>query len=292
MGRSEFDDSGSLNRLNLDIRHSQTTYSTLQDDKYLISEYEIRNSGQTVLKDIYAGLFSDWDVDVIGRDVSKYDAPNRLAYVYGRHGGSHYAGVKLLSETGQAVYYPIANQVSADLILVDGEFSMAEKYQTLSSGIKNSGLGENTPDGYDILLVSGYGPFTIPVNGIVKIAFALIGGDSLTDLQASSGAAQKKYDELYKSESTIVANGFLLRQNFPNPGLDQTVIEFSLSRPGLTNLMLYNSVGQPVRELIREILAMGTYRIDVDLSELQSGVYLYKMQFDGIEKTLKLLVAK
>jgi serine protease len=166
------------------------------------------------------------------------------------------------------------------------------KYQTLSAGIKSTGLGENVPDGYDILLVSGYGPFTIPINGIVKVAFALIGGDSLTDLQASAVAAQKKYDELNNSEIAEAEDGFVLRQNFPNPGLDQTVIEFSLSRPGLTNLILYNAAGQPVRELIRDNLAIGSYRVNLDLSELQSGVYLYKLQFEGKEKTLKLLVTK
>ncbi|MDO8994503.1 MAG: T9SS type A sorting domain-containing protein, partial [Daejeonella sp.] len=292
LGHSEFDDSGSPNRLNLHIRHSQTAYAPMPDDKYIISEYEIRNAGQTVLNGIYAGLFSDWDVDQIGRDVTKYDAANRLAYVYGRHGGTYYAGVKLLSTTGQAVYYPLANQVPADPIFADGEFSIAEKYQTLSAGIKSTGLGENVPDGYDVLLVSGYGPFTVPINGIVKVAFALIAGDSLTDLQASAVAAQKKYDELNKSESADVDYGFVLSQNFPNPGLDQTVIDFSLSRPGLTNLILYNAAGQPVRELIRDNLAIGSYRVNLDLSELQSGLYLYKLQFEGKEKTLKLLVTK
>ncbi len=292
LGKSEFDDSGSPNRLNLHLRHSQTAFATTPDDKYIISEYEIRNAGQTVLSNIYAGLFSDWDVDQIGRDVTKYDAGNRLAYVYGRHGGTYYAGVKLLSTTGQAVYYPLANQVPSDPIFSDGEFSIAEKYQTLSAGIKSTGLGENVPDGYDVLMVSGYGPFTIPINGIVKVAFALIGGDSLQDLQASAIAAQKKYDELNNSESADADDGFALRQNFPNPGLDQTVIDFSLSRPGLTNLILYNAAGQPVRELIRDNLATGSYRVNLDLSELQSGVYLYKLQFDGKEKTLKLLVTK
>ncbi|MDP3468599.1 MAG: S8 family serine peptidase [Daejeonella sp.] len=292
LGRSEFDDSGNPNPLNLYVKHSQTAYSTGPDDKYIISEYEIRNDGLSALSGVYAGLFTDWDIDPIGRDVTKYDPINRMAYVYGRHGGTYFAGVKLLSRTGQAVYYPLANQVSADPIFADSEFSLAEKYQTLSAGVKSAGLGENSADGYDILLVSGYGPFTIPINGIVKVAFALIGGDSLSDLQASAVAAQKKYDELIKYENTDIEDGFVLSQNFPNPGLDQTVIDFSLTRPGLTNLILYNAAGQAVRELIRDNLARGTYRINVDLSDLQSGIYLYKMQFEGKEKTLKLLVTK
>lgn len=292
LGRSEFDDSGNPYPLHLYIKHSQTAYSTVPDDKYIISEYEIRNSGQTVLNGVYAGLFTDWDVDPIGRDVTRYDELNRLAYVYGRHGSTKYAGVKLLSMTGQAVYYPMANHTSADPFFADGEFSLAEKYQSLSAGIKATGLGESSANGYDILLVSGYGPFTIPLNGIVKVAFALIGGDSLSELQVSAEAAQKKYDEVNKSEFTDSADGFMLRQNFPNPGRDQTIIDFTLGRPGLTNLILYNTAGQPVRELIRDNLAMGSYRINIDLSDLQPGIYLYKMQFEGREKTLKLLVTK
>lgn len=292
LARSEFDDSGNPARLDLNIKHNIRAFSVAPDDKYIIAEYEIENTGLSGLNGVYAGLFTDWDLDLNGRDVTRYDASNQLAYAFGKLGKTPYAGVKLLSKSTPPVYYPMSYLVNGDPLESDNEFTLAEKYQTLSSGIKALSLGDNTTNGYDISFVSGYGPFKIPVNTNVKVAFALIGGDSLTDLQASAQAAQTKYDELNKSESTDTNDGFVLRQNFPNPGLNQTVIDFSLSRPGLTNLILYNAAGKQVRELIKDNLTTGSYRVNLDLSDLQSGVYLYKLRFEGKEKTFKLLVTK
>lgn len=147
-------------------------------------------------------------------------------------------------------------------------------------------------NGYDVVFVSGYGPYTIPANGSVKVAFAMIGGDNLNDLQFSAEAAQKKYEALNQLEAVKPSEGFILKQNFPNPGMDRTVIDFSIVRTGITSLVLYNALGQPVKELVKGSLTQGAYRINVDLSDLEAGVYLYKMLYEGKEKTLKLLVAK
>ncbi|HEY1009523.1 MAG TPA: T9SS type A sorting domain-containing protein, partial [Daejeonella sp.] len=83
-----------------------------------------------------------------------------------------------------------------------------------------------------------------------------------------------------------------LDQNFPNPANDQTIIEFSVPEPGLTSLTLYNTGGQQIRELVNANLPKGVYNINVNLSDLEAGVYLYKMMYKGKEKTLKMIIAK
>ncbi|MHB1179282.1 MAG: T9SS type A sorting domain-containing protein, partial [Daejeonella sp.] len=261
------------------------------DDKYTIAEYEIRNTGLTILDGVYAGMFTDWDVDGSGRDVTKFDAATRLGYTYAKSGGSIYAGVKLLNRDVAASYYPMSDQIVGDPVQDGGGFSISEKYKALSSGIKALSLGESSANGYDVMFVSGYGPYTIPVNGSVRIAFAFLAGDNLADLQASAEAAQKKYDELSKS-AAIPVDGIVLEQNFPNPGSVQTVINFSVPRTATTSIILYNLMGQEVRELVRASLPKGSYSINVNLSDLEAGVYLYKMLYEGTEKTLKLVVAK
>lgn len=292
LGRSEFDDSGNPNSLNLYVKHSLTAFSKRPDDKYVMAEYEIINTGTSILNGVYAGLFTDWDIEQSGKDATKYDAVNRLAYAFGKVDNSSYAGVKLLNQNTKAIFYPMSYQIPGDLLESANEFSIAEKYQTLSSGIKSSGLGDNVANGYDISFVSGYGPFTIPVNAKIKLAFALVAGDSLDDLQAGATAAQNKYNELNKIELTSPTDGFVLKQNFPNPGLNQTVIDFNLSHSGFTTLILYNTMGQPVKELIKGNLTAGTYSIDVNLYGLEPGIYLYKMLFEGKDKTLKMLISR
>ena len=292
LSRSEFDDSGNSAQLNLDVKHNIKAFASSPDDKYVLAEYEIRNTGNAVLNGIYAGLFTDWDVDSYGTDITKYDLNSRMGYVYGKFGATPYAGVKLLNSDVQPLYYPLSAQVLGDPLQTGNGFSLAEKYLTLSSGIKALSLGENAGNGYDVMFVSGYGPYTIPANGSVKVAFALLAGDNLADLQIVAASAQKKYDELNVKTSELPENGFVLQQNYPNPATDQSSIEFVIAKAGLVSLALYNSAGQAVKDLFDGSLEKGSYHISADLTGLNPGIYFYQMLFDGQEKTLKMIISK
>lgn len=291
-GQSQFDDSANPNRLNLSVKHTQTAFASAPDDKYSIAEYEIRNTGTAILTGIYAGLFTDWDIDVSGRDVTKFDSADRLGMVHSKSGNGFYAGVKLLNAAYGTSYYPLSDQIVGDPAQSAGGLSIAEKYETLSSGVKATSLGESTANGTDVMFVSGYGPFTIPINGSVKIGFAFIAGDNQTDIQASARAAQKKYDEVIQPVPLVPADGFVLEQNFPNPASSLTTINFSISDFGNTSIVLYNTAGQQMQELINANLPKGSYSINISSTTLEAGIYLYRMKFKGKEKSLKLIVVK
>lgn len=291
-GQSEFDDSANPNRLNLSVKHTQTAFASAPDDKYSIAEYEIINTGTLILNGVYAGLLTDWDADVSGRDVTRFDLSNRLGMVYPKAGIGLYAGVKLLNSAYSSAYYPLSDQIVGNPAQSAGGLSIAEKYETLSSGVKVISLGESTANGTDVMFVSGYGPLTIPVNGSVKLGFAFIAGDNQTDLQASAQAAQKKYDEVIQPAKLMPVNGFVLGQNYPNPANNLTTINFSISESGNTSIILYNMAGQQMQELINSDLPKGSYSINMSSSNLEAGIYVYRMKFKGKEKSLKLIVAK
>lgn len=291
-GRSEFDDSGNPNQLNLHVKHRQLAFADAPDDKYVIVEYEVENKNTTPLNGVYIGLFTDWDIDPEGRDVTKYDVANRMGYTFGKAGGTPYAAVKLLSISADPLYYPLSYQVTGDP-LENGTFTIAEKYQALSSGIKALGLGENSANGYDVMFLSGSGPYNIPANGTVKVAFAFIGGDNLTDVEASAAASQKKYDLINNLTPMFPAGTeFILKQNYPNPANGNTIIEFSIPQKAAISLNLYNILGQKVKSIIDENLGEGTYRIPLNTSDLENGVYLYKMRYGNKEQTLKMNVIR
>lgn len=291
-GQSEFDDSANPGRLNVLVKHTQTVFASAPDDKYTIAEYEIRNTGANLLSGIYAGMLTDWDVDASGRDVTRFDVTNRMGLVYPKAAVGIHTGVKLLTTEFAPAYYPMSDQILGDPSQSGGGLSTAEKYESLSGGIKAISLGENTPNGIDVMFVSGYGPLTIPVNGSVKIAFAFIAGDNLADVLASAQAAQKKYNEVIQPGPPVNSDGFVLEQNSPNPATDLTSINFSVPELGATSIILYSISGQQVRELVNASLPKGSYSINIDSSALEAGIYVYRMKFKGKEKALKLIVAK
>lgn len=63
---------------------------------------------------------------------------------------------------------------------------------------------------------------------------------------------------------------------FPNPSLDGRITVYG---PVLNNIVIYNSFGQNVTSLTKQIIK-GESEIEIELSELSSGVYYLKTGTD------------
>ncbi|MFC1539042.1 M56 family metallopeptidase [Candidatus Latescibacterota bacterium] len=75
---------------------------------------------------------------------------------------------------------------------------------------------------------------------------------------------------------------FELRQNYPNPFNQNTTIEFSLPESGSVNLVIYNIMGQKVRELVSDIMEPGVHSTvwdgrDEYGNEVASGMYISQL---------------
>lgn len=284
---SEFDDSANPKSLGLYVKHQQIAYANAPDDKYSIIEYEIFNKGAADLRNLFIGMFTDWDVDANGSDMTKYDPFNKLAYVNGKTGNTKYVGIKLLTNTAAPIYYPLTNAIPDNPLF--GGFTIEQKYKTLSSGVKSLSLGDSNK-GYDVSFVSGYGPYIIPPNASVKVAFAFLAGDDLNDLQKSAKAAEDKYLKL--APGNIPVTEVMLKQNYPNPVQNTTRIQFSIPNQGKTTLDLFDIQGRKIKTIMDENLQGGSYSVNMDAANLQAGVYIYRLHFNVTDRTLKMIVIK
>jgi len=68
-----------------------------------------------------------------------------------------------------------------------------------------------------------------------------------------------------------------LSSNYPNPFNPSTMIQFSLAKPAMTELKVYNSSGEVVKTLIKGICNAGNQHVQFDGSSLASGVYYYRL---------------
>ena len=297
VAESEFDDRRNPQRLNVGVKHRMTAYKVAPNDKYVIAEYEIFNLTNFQLKNLHVGMFTDWDILGGQTNVTQYDASSKLAYVYDKQAPGTYAGVKLLSQNAAPVYYPLSYQTSGNP-LSDEDLTLAEKWETLSSGVKSSGL--DVDNGIDVSFVSGYGPYTIPANRSIKVAFAFIGGDNLADLQNSAQLAQQKYNQLLKAQPEEIASTFKV-EVYPNPVFASNgvhTIRFELPQDGKVTLDLYNLAGQRVRGLISGLdYGKGVHYLKYDFSggffsDVNSGLYFYRLKFNNEVKTNKISVLK
>ena len=90
-----------------------------------------------------------------------------------------------------------------------------------------------------------------------------------------------------------VPSQFSLNQNYPNPFNPETSISFSVAQDGLTNLTVYNLLGQQVATLFNENAQTGTnYKVNFDASKLSSGIYIYRLKQNSNVITKKMTLIK
>lgn len=284
-GIAAFNDSGSDLPLGLTVKNRQIAYQASPDDKYVIVEYEIVNSSDKDLDNVFAGLFTDWDIDESSKNILKYDVALNMAYTYSTKPITPYAGIKLLSKIPNPLFYPMSYQLTNDF-LADDNFTLLEKYKTLSSGIKGTSLGSG--DGLDVMYTIGNGPYKIQKGKSVKLAFAFIAGDNLADINTSAVQAQLKYDGI--NNSLALYSEFSLAQNAPNPASNITNIIFNIPANGDVSLSLYDFTGRKIRAILNQNLEKGEHTIPLDTSTLKSGIYFYSCTYKGQQKTLKMVV--
>ena len=112
------------------------------------------------------------------------------------------------------------------------------------------------------------------------------------------GSAPENISTLIRTEVEATVLGTSgLAPNVPNPFNRATQIAYHLSSPGPVRLVIYNVLGQPVRTLVDQFQAAGSYQVQWDARDqrgvlLSSGVYITRLSYPGGEQTQRLLYLK
>jgi len=288
VAESSFDDSGRSEGALVDVKHTVTASLDSKKDNYIIAEYEVINRNNTDIRGAYIGMFTDWDINGGSSNYTAYDATGKLAYVASTTAAMPFAGVKLLSSSAPPNYYPLSTNSG---MLGDDNFTTAEKFQTLSSGLQSAGIG--TPSsGDDVAFVSAYGPCTIPANGAVKVAFAYIGASSLDELRVSAQDAQSEFNLINEDpEGTEVLS------TYPNPVVPASnsnmAVVINLPDDEYISLALFNMMGQKVKTLLQDqSYFSGRHTLYFNMSSLQAGIYILQLKLKGKSYTHKVSILK
>jgi hypothetical protein len=85
---------------------------------------------------------------------------------------------------------------------------------------------------------------------------------------------------------------FELSRNYPNPFNPSTTIRYSLPKAGNVKLTVYNILGQEVVTLVNEFKEAGVHTVNFNASELNSGLYIYKLHAGSFNQTRKMMLIK
>ena len=87
-------------------------------------------------------------------------------------------------------------------------------------------------------------------------------------------------------------SAFYLSQNNPNPFKDKTIIKYCVAYRTNVKITVFNHKGEMIKTLVDEEKDTGNYEIEIDATDLQEEVYLYKIQAGEYRSEKKMLLQK
>jgi len=90
----------------------------------------------------------------------------------------------------------------------------------------------------------------------------------------------------------IIPSEYSLSQNFPNPFNPVTRIRYQIPTQTFVRILLYDVLGNEVQKLVCENQEAGYYDVELDGSDLTTGIYLLKLHAGSFTSTKKIVLVK
>jgi hypothetical protein len=187
------------------------------------------------------------------------------------------------------------NDITTQLVLPDGGAKVNEKTHTVTcSWHRLTGVDVT---GYQIQIAVASSFAGMRVDTVVTdtnlIIKNLVGGSEYYwRVRAIDYDYSSPYSETQKFKTVFPAYKFVLYQNYPNPFNPSTTISYEVAEAGRVSIHLYGVLGNEAATLLDENQLAGYYELRVNLSNLPSGVYIYKLQQGGNIQSKKLILLK
>jgi photosystem II stability/assembly factor-like uncharacterized protein len=124
-----------------------------------------------------------------------------------------------------------------------------------------------------------------------KIGWALSSLNLNTIIHTTTGGSDTTFYTGINNITRIPPKNFELKQNYPNPYNNSTLIEYYINESGWVKLKIFDIAGREMATLVNEVQSTGGYGIPVSV-QLSSGVYFYKLVYTNKKGEMQMDVKK
>ena len=139
------------------------------------------------------------------------------------------------------------------------------------------------------------GPVLAPLSGFqrfpLKTYYLQRDYDGQTEPKWHLVNEQYQYSSTTGTEDVLDENEFYMKDAFPNPLQTTSSIKFHVPLNGHVSIEVINGNGNLFDVLFNRQRDRGNYSVEVNGTNYSSGLYIARMQFDGLTKIQKILVA-
>jgi len=275
--RCSYTDAGHTTPQGLKVIQNSYMSADPRYDDFVVLLYDYINTSSTPITGLYSGIIADFDIppDSSNVDIANSDATRRLVYMRRAANQNPTVGIELLMPT------TAANLTAVDhdrYVYPDTAMTESMKYRILNGAI-NQPQSNRT---YDWSVAVSTGPFNLNPTQIYRVAYALVGGSSESELFANADTAQAWFNRIYgmmeEEDSRIPQHlPFVDFSLTPNPTFQPLRISYNLLKPGKTTIGLYDISGQLKAHIFNGEITKTSGIIDYQLKSLPSGVYFVKL---------------
>ena len=87
-----------------------------------------------------------------------------------------------------------------------------------------------------------------------------------------------EYSDVIAVEVEFIPTEISISQNFPNPFNPTTTIKYWLNVEANSRIVVFNSLGQEIEELINIVQTAGSYSVNWNAENYASGIYFYSFE--------------
>jgi len=95
-----------------------------------------------------------------------------------------------------------------------------------------------------------------------------------------------------EEEIDEIPTDYYLSQNYPNPFNPNTKIRYSVPQTSNVMITVFDILGNEIETLVSEEKPVGSYEVELDGSQLASGIYFYRLQAGSYVETKKMVLMK
>lgn len=266
------------------IDQSATVFDEVTKNNFVLLEYEISDADFTTQSISAIALACDFDF--AGGEAVIQDGTD---YIIRSSSFNRFIGIRVLPNENRYGTFVDGSSIKS------GAISTSDKYELMTSG-----LSIPNPANSDNALIAGISSIFASAGQILRFGFVVASGNSIEEIRVALQAGEASYDQatdVDDNDGSVLPVGFSLQQNFPNPFNPETRIDFALPVPGSYRFEIINSLGQVVTGVYNENAVAGPHSIiwngkTSDGENAASGVYFYRLSFNGNSQTRKMVLMK
>jgi subtilisin family serine protease len=266
------------------VSEKASVYDSPTEANFVLLNYRLEEGMAASFKRCYLAL--GIDVDFIDGETVLSDGSD---FIFRNGSYDRFIGIRVLPR-GRAYGQELPGNS-----FKNGSLDDPQKFGLVSAGATSlsGSIGDNA-------LVVGVGPTEIATTGGAEMTVVIASGNSLDEIRLALQRGEYRNNQATGADDGGGANlpqSFRLNQNFPNPFNAETAISFSLPTGGDCRFEIIDVLGRVVKNMELTGLRAGTQTVTWDATDehgnvVASGVYFYRVSFNGGAETRKMLLLK